>query len=165
MRERAVVGGLMILRPLLAVRGAELREYLRQVGQPWREDSSNASGKYLRNRLRRFLVGQPELTVELLRLAEKCRELRRWLSGRAPRLGPSFAIGELADLPGIIARTSARRWLAERGVGRGGSILPKSIGLLIAMAADAATPPRQQLSRRVTVRRRRGRISAEIAEA
>jgi tRNA(Ile)-lysidine synthase len=44
-------GGLLV-RPLLSVRGRELREYLRAQGQRWREDSSNVDPRRLRARLR-----------------------------------------------------------------------------------------------------------------
>ena len=46
------VDGMRILRPLLACSRAELRAYLIQKGQPWREDASNADARYLRNALR-----------------------------------------------------------------------------------------------------------------
>src|SRR4051812_8948931 len=41
-------GILAIFRPLLGHGREELREYLKSIGQDWREDSSNESGKYLR---------------------------------------------------------------------------------------------------------------------
>jgi tRNA(Ile)-lysidine synthase len=49
------VGGLRVLRPLLTVRAESLRQYLKSRSLSWREDSSNRSGKYLRNRVRIFL--------------------------------------------------------------------------------------------------------------
>jgi len=44
-------GGLLV-RPLLNVRGRELREYLRVLRQEWREDSTNLDPRRLRARLR-----------------------------------------------------------------------------------------------------------------
>ncbi|MBI1740838.1 MAG: tRNA lysidine(34) synthetase TilS, partial [Candidatus Koribacter versatilis] len=41
-----------VIRPLLGIRRAELEEFLRERGQPWREDSSNRDPVYLRNRVR-----------------------------------------------------------------------------------------------------------------
>lgn len=41
-----------LVRPLLSVRGRELREYLRAHGQEWREDSTNSDPRRLRARLR-----------------------------------------------------------------------------------------------------------------
>ncbi|MGN6369118.1 MAG: tRNA lysidine(34) synthetase TilS [Phycisphaerae bacterium] len=45
-----------IVRPLLKIRRAALRKYLADVQQPWREDESNASDAYLRNRVRGQLM-------------------------------------------------------------------------------------------------------------
>lgn len=52
MTASAAVDGMTILRPLLGVSRAELRAYLVQREQPWREDASNADARYLRNALR-----------------------------------------------------------------------------------------------------------------
>jgi tRNA(Ile)-lysidine synthase len=43
MRPDSVIGGLRIVRPLLAVRRATLRTFLREHGVAWREDWSNAA--------------------------------------------------------------------------------------------------------------------------
>jgi tRNA(Ile)-lysidine synthase len=45
-----------IVRPLLGIRRAELREFLRQSDQAWREDSTNSDTAFLRNRVRRELL-------------------------------------------------------------------------------------------------------------
>jgi tRNA(Ile)-lysidine synthetase-like protein len=159
MRERRSIGGLVILRPMLGVPRAALRTYLQEIGQPWREDSSNVSQKYLRNRLRRLLAERADLSQELLQLAESCRLLRRWARQRAPRLPATFAVDELADLPGLVARTAAAHWLTERGGERAGGAPPRNVELLLEMARDAATPSRQQMAGGITVVRRRGSIS------
>lgn len=57
--------GLTLCRPLLWQRRAHLRDELRRNGLVWREDPSNASPKYERNRIRRFLTQHPR-TVERL---------------------------------------------------------------------------------------------------
>lgn len=44
--------GLVFLRPLLGLGREEIRAALRRVGADWREDDSNASGRFYRNRLR-----------------------------------------------------------------------------------------------------------------
>ncbi len=44
--------GIRILRPLLSYSRDELRAYLNERNQPWREDGSNADSRYLRNALR-----------------------------------------------------------------------------------------------------------------
>lgn len=77
--------GARILRPLLGFSREELREALREAEQPWREDSSNRSDRYLRNRVRHELLplmeelapGAPERiarTASLLRADEHALE-------------------------------------------------------------------------------------------
>ncbi len=56
MAADAVVDGIRILRPLLGYSRAELRAYLTEKGQAWREDGSNAETRYLRNALRHELL-------------------------------------------------------------------------------------------------------------
>ncbi len=45
-----------VVRPLLGLRREEIREFLRAVGQPWREDLSNQDPTFLRNKLRRTVL-------------------------------------------------------------------------------------------------------------
>jgi tRNA(Ile)-lysidine synthase len=45
-----------IIRPLLAVQRCEIEDYLRSLGQPWREDATNADVKHTRNRVRHLLL-------------------------------------------------------------------------------------------------------------
>ncbi len=48
--------GFRIYRPLLRIGREEIRNALQSEGITWREDSSNESGKYLRNRIRHELI-------------------------------------------------------------------------------------------------------------
>lgn len=152
MAGRTTVGGLLILRPLLGVRREQLRAFLASRGQPWREDASNQSGQYLRNRLRRGLAGQPALTDALLALGEACAELREWVRGQVPPLEAVLPVERLRDLPALVARETARQWLTGRGV-PDHEIVPAVLDRLLAMAADAASPPRRHFPGRVLVRR------------
>lgn len=45
-----------IVRPLLATRRRDLESYLRETGQSWREDTTNLSTKFTRNRVRHILL-------------------------------------------------------------------------------------------------------------
>jgi len=47
------------VRPLLGASAEELRAYLREMGQTWREDATNADPAYARNRIRSLVL--PEL--------------------------------------------------------------------------------------------------------
>lgn len=65
-----------LVRPLLGVRRAELRAYLAEQEQPWREDSSNRDTSRLRNRIRLELLPQlsPAAIAHLGRLADHARQ-------------------------------------------------------------------------------------------
>lgn len=73
-----------ILRPFLATRRADIEAWLRHIGQPWREDSTNTDTAYTRNRIRHELLPQlreynPSLDQTLANLAELAREEEaRW---------------------------------------------------------------------------------------
>lgn len=68
-----------VVRPLLDVRRAELRDYLRERGQTWREDETNLDTSRLRARIRQTLLPSmeadfgPKIVVRLARLAELAR--------------------------------------------------------------------------------------------
>lgn len=148
---------LILNRPLLAVRRRELREYLEERGQMWREDSSNASMKYARNRLRRLLEAEPELVEPLLQLGETCRNVRDWVRGEIPELGQEFDVRQLQQLPAILAEAAGKKFLADLGVPMD-AITPAVVRRLIEMANDAATPNRQSFPGDITLWRRQERI-------
>ncbi|HEX6511048.1 MAG TPA: tRNA lysidine(34) synthetase TilS [Chloroflexota bacterium] len=65
----------LLCRPLLGVWRAEVEAYLVELGQPWREDASNADPRFLRNRVRHELLPllaslNPGVKQVLLREAE-----------------------------------------------------------------------------------------------
>ena len=55
--------GVTLIRPLLDASRAELRRYLAEIGQPFREDASNADPSRTRNRIRSDLL--PKLAAEV----------------------------------------------------------------------------------------------------
>lgn len=69
-----------IVRPLLATRREQLREYLRAAGQPWREDSTNRDTSRTRARIREQLLPMlardfsPGVVERLNELARLSRE-------------------------------------------------------------------------------------------
>lgn len=151
------VGGLLMLRPLLDVPRVQLRAVLGGCGQTWREDDSNASDHYLRNRVRRWLADQPALVEHLLALGDACAALRGFAQAHAPRLNERFCTADLAGLPSILADASARRWLADRGVPRD-QIGPGAIRRLLTMATDAGSAAKVNFPGRIVIRRRGGEI-------
>lgn len=69
-----------IVRPLLGVRRRELEQYLADLKQPWREDSTNADSRFTRNRVRRLVLPvlerefNPAVLEGLSELAEIARD-------------------------------------------------------------------------------------------
>jgi tRNA(Ile)-lysidine synthase len=78
-----------VFRPLLKIRRADLRVYLRSLRQPWREDATNRDTKRTRARIRLKLMPllekafQPAVVVHLCQLADLAREDDAWLESSA----------------------------------------------------------------------------------
>ena len=155
MAPQATLSGLTVLRPLLGVRREALRGYLTSQGQPWREDASNASPRYTRNRIRRLLSARPGLTEPLLDVGAHCRRVNSWLDAHAPSLREIFAVADVRALPLPIARRALLRWLRQRSTV---PVEPASAERLLEMVSDAASPPRQHFPGGALVCRRRGEI-------
>ena len=67
-----------VIRPLLDIAKAELVSYAIEHGLTWREDQTNDSPRYLRNRLRVLLASRsPADKAKLTRLYERQKHLRR----------------------------------------------------------------------------------------
>ena len=77
-RGLAVFGARDIVRPLLKDSKADIYEYALQHGLEWVEDETNASDKYLRNRLRQHIHRQlsPNDKVKLVELWQQQCKLR-----------------------------------------------------------------------------------------
>jgi tRNA(Ile)-lysidine synthase len=83
-----------IVRPLLATRRAEIRDYLGHVGQAWREDKSNRDLRHARNRVRHGILPRLErnvnsaVTETLSDTAEIARAEEQYWQGEVLRLLP-----------------------------------------------------------------------------
>jgi len=135
---RAAGRTLLVARPLLALRRAEIRAALQSRGLAWREDASNADRRFARNALRLGLLPAiadacgPEALENLHafgaavaqledRLAARTAPIawappRHAAARRAPaeaQLGGTLARGELLSLPEPLARRALARLLAE----------------------------------------------------
>ncbi len=78
-----VLRGPRIVRPLLQVAREELRKYLRDAGQDWREDASNLDVNFTRNRVRHEIMAalrpvNPNLDEVLAEMAEIARAEEGW---------------------------------------------------------------------------------------
>jgi tRNA(Ile)-lysidine synthase len=113
-----------LVRPLLGVTREETAAHCGARGLPWREDASNDSDAYARNRVRRGLVPALEAVDEraganVLRTAELLRDeaevldtvVETALAGR-----DEVSLAYLAEVPVALARLIVRR-LAEGAVG------------------------------------------------
>ncbi len=83
--------GPLLVRPLLGVWPEETRRYCRARGVAWSEDETNASARFVRNRVRHELLPllrslDPGADRSLVRLAGQARELRAWLDGEVGRV-------------------------------------------------------------------------------
>lgn len=84
-----------ILRPLLAAARAEIEAYLSELGQAWREDSSNRHLTYTRNRIRHQLLPlletwNPRLREHLAQTAALARDEEAWWRQELDRLAPQL---------------------------------------------------------------------------
>jgi tRNA(Ile)-lysidine synthase len=116
-----------LVRPLLAVTRADVRNYLRGRGLAWREDPSNADRRFARARVRHeVLEALRELSPAAERtIAETARQLREEgdvLAEAADEAlerlgrGPAVPLAGLRELPAAVRRLVLRR-LAELAAG------------------------------------------------
>ncbi len=91
-RTRLLAPGVTLIRPLLALRRHELRAYLTERGQDWREDATNVQWEWTRNRIRGQLLPHleseynPEVINALLRLSHLAREAQSTIDQAAGEL-------------------------------------------------------------------------------
>jgi len=94
-----------IVRPLLIIRRRELEQYLKDISQIWREDSTNTDDRFTRNRVRKLVVPMleqefnPSVAENLAELAEIARgeedywenEVSGWLGTTVQWSQPDWA--------------------------------------------------------------------------
>ena len=84
-----------VIRPLIDISKRQLIEYAQANGLAWREDSTNASDVYLRNRIRRQLVDIPHDSKQQLRaLHSHQKQLKREIENEVLQLvgrGPEYS--------------------------------------------------------------------------
>jgi tRNA(Ile)-lysidine synthase len=86
-----------ILRPLLGVTRTEIEAYLGALGQHWREDSSNQSPTFVRNRIRHELLPlldnwNPRLREHLAQMATLARDEEAWWQDEMNKLAPQLLL-------------------------------------------------------------------------
>lgn len=111
-----------ILRPLLATTRGEIERYLRQLGQSWREDSTNLDPAYTRNRIRHELLPQlegwnPQIRKRLAAMAELARDEENYLHAETAQLAVQLLLpGKPARGGGRATATGEERVLAIEAV-------------------------------------------------
>ncbi|MBN2233774.1 MAG: tRNA lysidine(34) synthetase TilS [Opitutales bacterium] len=118
--------GIVHGRPLLLIRKNEINQWMTDVGIPWREDCSNASDAYFRNRIRNHLLPAwrdacpYELDSNLVRSLDEMDEDSRYMEQLADQLwnGLNAVDGSLdaTALDGVarpVVRRIIARWLPE----------------------------------------------------
>jgi tRNA(Ile)-lysidine synthase len=138
----------VILRPLLETRRTEIEAWLRELGQPWREDATNLDTTFTRNRVRHQLLPElesynPQIAATLARMAELAREEESYWRQEMDRLLPTLL------LPGR----------AVRGGGRAVSTQPEKASLGIELERLRALAP---AVRRRAVREAARRIGVSL---
>lgn len=131
-QTRPLLPGVTLLRPLLSVRRADLLEYLKEVGQDFREDASNRDCRFTRNRLRHELLPQlaehynPRVVEALARLGQLAGEANDCVAGlvddlahRAVRCERRRLVVDCTALAGgsryLVRETLLRAWRAAGG--------------------------------------------------
>ena len=130
-RFEQALGKLTLVRPLLAVRKAQIVQALTQIGVSWCRDDTNFKPCALRNRLRLNVVPQMarafaprDMTGGFLRahslLCEDYTALECWLKqilGEGFEKKSALNYGMLAGKPRALFRRALRAWLESHGMG------------------------------------------------
>jgi tRNA(Ile)-lysidine synthetase-like protein len=130
-----------IVRPLLAARRRELEQYLKDIGQSWREDSTNADTSLTRNRVRKVVV--PLLEKEFNpAIAESLSEL-----AEIARSEEDYWENEVAGWMGTAVHWSEPEWMRV-GSDVDGLVQIAGLGNVSAGSASVNTPTSRAKSAR-----------------
>lgn len=117
-----------VVRPLLTTRRRELEQYLKEVGQSWREDATNDDARFTRNRVRKLVLPllegefNPSVAENLAELADIARgEEDYWDNEVAGWMGTGVHWSEPPW-----ARVERKADLIQIGPSGAGHVLPSS---------------------------------------
>lgn len=119
-----------VWRPLLSLSRDDLRSALREAGQEWREDASNADTRFTRNALRARVMPQicavfPQAPAAIARAAGLMRDendylnqlAAQWITSHTGRGRQAFLLSApLSAQHAALQRRILRAYAAERGV-------------------------------------------------
>jgi tRNA(Ile)-lysidine synthase len=130
--RRELRPGVELIRPMLSATHAEILAFLNEIGQPFREDCSNADVRFTRNRLRHGLLPQlareynPQIHATLARLADQAADAFAEIESQAnailkhcelPPAGKTIILDriKLAEVPRHLLRETLRvLWQREQ---------------------------------------------------
>lgn len=130
----SIVGDIVFIRPLLNLRGGELRSFLKSRGIAWREDSTNRDVTILRNKVRHVILPFLERELDPKIVEHICRSagyLREVSSGTVRKVEPAR---ETPERPCEPKEPSAGGYSLEVSEAVGYEVLPVEIGNLPASA-------------------------------
>ncbi len=151
--SRPLATGVHLVRPFLWASRQQVEAEARARGWAWREDSSNATDRYRRNRLRRHVLplleaeGGPETVQRIARTAEIVRQS---LGEDARRLFAEYAEadgrgGHVLLPPELVGRKDGRRALWRMALGTWGPGAPVRAEVLAAIDALVDREPGGQV--------------------
>jgi tRNA(Ile)-lysidine synthase len=153
-RPLAPGSDIRIIRPLLCFRRADILSYLESIGVIYRQDTTNASAAYTRNRIRHEILPllrdrlNPQVEDAILRLAEQASGLDAYLVETAERMLESLIVESsedqlvlhspsLARKPRVIQNQLVRQAILRMGVGER-DLTYSHINLIVDLASEAA---------------------------
>lgn len=156
---------LQLLRPMLPIPEATLRNWLEENGVPWREDATNLSPVHTRNRLRHELLPLLEDILgwnfrdPVLRLSETLGTEDDYLAEQATRAMPTssarLSVAGLRALPTALQRRVVLEWLRGKRVPEAGY---QEVREVLRLIAEEGAPPRVNLPGGFQARRTAGQL-------
>lgn len=133
-----------ILRPFLETRREEIRVWLRELGQVWREDATNEDTAHTRNRIRQELMPQlreynPQIAEQLAHMATIAHDEESWWDAEVARILPGLV------LPGKPVRGGGRAVSTHPEEGSAGMELERLRALAPAMRKRVVRAAAEQL--------------------
>lgn len=169
--------GLTIAHPMLAVTHRAAVQFLRVHGLSWREDASNTSSDYLRNRIRHRILPlledgiNPNLRATLARTADILRPEEEFMNQAALQLltncrdgdGVGLDAARLARVPLALQRRVLLHWFYECGI-PAANIGFESVSAVFGMLSDLRGSSRMDLGGGWRVQREYKRLSLHRTE-
>lgn len=168
------------IRPLIDVSRIEIDDFLQKAGWSYREDSSNSSKVYLRNRIRHELIPflkekyHPRIEENLARMAEILRRDDEFINGHVREILKSPAIDKSGDevsfsaeyfktLPASLAYRVLKSVL-EGLVPQGGGVSSSHIQALVDLACKPTSGKINSLPQGLTAQKEYDRIIIQSKE-